>query len=1596
MASTRSRAADTSRPAVPETADDQPPPAGVPPTVRNVGVAPNLLFETVRHPELHKLTASACIVYLRQRARYEFLIAEKSREPGVDLQPVSHLAAMDRQRLDNMVRLRLFGSDIVRIEQVSEDILLAYIRATAAQAGAQTDTSALDDVVRSVRIDRNEADPKGRIYDLADQYLTGLANAGFPEFAVEQPATAIRHLVSRLEPPKLRERMELECKQLPEHQRPSFEAFLSLTVERAAACELFHPAGSRGHGPKLPTTAVENKPHFQPGGNRDNSRRGGKRGSRSSVFKRNPHEEGLGKESDDLSNEKPPKKAKTTPKCLNPECNMNHLLRDCNLTSSDRKKELYAEYRKSKGKVSRAADTESPVISSVMFNATFGNAVSGTVVCDTGADVNLLPLAVLNKVEQAGVAVTRTPIIPPAHFTVAAGVDGASASFKCSFSVKLSVSLAVRHAKNLTLRDVHWHVPDTSAPDALLSRPLLEHLGLDVRQVLLAACDQNDSIDASACNDETPAPAGSVGRVLQQNLYHSTDAEDAGDQALTNELYDLDFGIDDPAEKQRHLDRLVTEAREAGLPEEYHSRLAALVTEYADVFRIRLGPDPPAKVPAMVIRLKEGTKPTRAKVRSYAPPVKAFLSATIKRLVEYKFYYPNPRSAWASAPAPVAKPPSYRMTVDHRPPNAATIPVSWPMPSIEAESADFAGAQHYTVLDFVSGYYQLPLAPESQDILSFITSDGVFTPTRTCQGATNSAANFQACVEPLFARLADRLKCWLDDFLIFSRSLDLWFDAVRQAFTVCREHGLFLSARKCRLYSTRARWCGRLIDSLGVELDPARLSGLRDASRPRLAGELVQYVHCTQWMASAIPDYARSVAPLRALLERAYSKSGKRSKRSVQSLPLTGELAWGDAHQTAFDNIQAVLSNAIKLSHRDVSKQLCVYTDASALFWAGVVTQIPPEDMGKPPADQRHEPLGFLSGQFNATQRGWSTFEQEAFAIVEVFRRMDYLFLAVPTPTEVNTDHRNLLFLYSPLALEPKLGRHVVTKVQRWALFLTRFSYRIHHLSGEENVFADIMTRWFRGYRGCLTDSEQELCRRVNRLALVTPPAYTSPTLAHSEWPSSATIVREQRKHAADVPAEAKRADGVWRLPNGRIWIPAGAHKLQLSILIVGHAGASGHRGAYATRASVAEFFYWASLDADVAEFCKTCLLCLSTIGGKRVARPLGSALHATRPNQVLHFDFLYIGPSDDEDVYVLLVRDDLSAYTWLKSCPTADAAAATAVLGAWNATFSAPDYWISDGGSHFVNTLMTNLRERFGTRQHTTLAYTPWSNGTAERCCREVLRALRALVAELKLSPRQWPALVDCVQAILNHSPLERLGGRCPLEAFAGLKPQRPLAHAAPVADFQEVRSLDQAKATQLIEVNRLQAALESLHRDVDEKVSKTRRRQVERHNQKTNVRAANFAVGDFVLVGRLQRKGQKLACNFTGPRRVTAAMSAWNFEVEDVLSGERQVVHASRLKFFRAEGLDVTEELAAQAQYSEQTLFKVDRILNLAEFEDGSLRCEVAWKGFDESENSWEPLAVLFEDVPKRVTRFLRSLPKQKLRDRALSLLNLTAASS
>jgi hypothetical protein len=137
-------------------------------------------------------------------------------------------------------------------------------------------------------------------------------------------------------------------------------------------------------------------------------------------------------------------------------------------------------------------------------------------------------------------------------------------------------------------------------------------------------------------------------------------------------------------------------------------------------------------VKPLVIKLRDGAEPVRMSARKYAPPQLKFMRDKIRELKYLGLVYKTTEAEWASLSLILSKPgpEQYRMTVDLRVPNASTKPTAWPMPNLQDELHDLHGSEVFATLNFCQGYWQIPLHKDSQDCQSFITPDGVHTPTR--------------------------------------------------------------------------------------------------------------------------------------------------------------------------------------------------------------------------------------------------------------------------------------------------------------------------------------------------------------------------------------------------------------------------------------------------------------------------------------------------------------------------------------------------------------------------------------------------------------------------------------------------------------------------------------------------------------------------------------------------------------------------------------------------------------------------------------------------------------------------------------------------
>ncbi|GMF38608.1 unnamed protein product [Phytophthora fragariaefolia] len=134
------------------------------------------------------------------------------------------------------------------------------------------------------------------------------------------------------------------------------------------------------------------------------------------------------------------------------------------------------------------------------------------------------------------------------------------------------------------------------------------------------------------------------------------------------------------------------------------------------------------------------------------------------------------------------------------------------------------------------------------------------------------------------------------------------------------------------------------------------------------------------------------------------------------------------------------------------------------------------------------------------------------------------------------------------------------------------------------------------------------------------------------------------------------------------------------------------------------------------------------------------------------------------------------------------------------------------------------------------------------------------------------------------------------------------------------------------------------------------------------------NFTVGDFVLRSRVDVKhANKLQVVWVGPYRVVRA-DAHSFRVQHLVTGDELDVHASRLKTYADDSLEVTDELLEHI--SAQGILLSLEALKDHRWNDDMHDYDVfiGWKGLEAIEDSYEPLSELAKEIRVPVDNYVR----------------------
>lgn len=352
------------------------------------------------------------------------------------------------------------------------------------------------------------------------------------------------------------------------------------------------------------------------------------------------------------------------------------------------------------------------------------------------ADANFIDASLLSRIENTGAKVITENLKPPRQFNLAAAApDGSQPKLVCSKAITVDVEVHIRHGTGLVLRGSRWLVSEQRVPEPLLGRPVLEFLGLNTPEIFHSAAERyNGSVDVGHIRQLDESGEGHIARIMEGVFHTDGDAPDSSDD--DNESGWCDLGPESDEGWNEALSERVQEAKDNGISTEGADRLHKMLRLHRDVVRIRLDRRPPAKVEPLRIHLKPNSTPVRAKPRKYPRQKKEFLRKYVSKLLDMNLVKAAVRTDWVAAPLIVPKKPPtmFRLTMDYRPVNAATVKTAWPMPHIDASLAEIGGATLFAGIDFCSGYWQLPLHGDSQHYHAFMTVNGIVQPMRTTQG----------------------------------------------------------------------------------------------------------------------------------------------------------------------------------------------------------------------------------------------------------------------------------------------------------------------------------------------------------------------------------------------------------------------------------------------------------------------------------------------------------------------------------------------------------------------------------------------------------------------------------------------------------------------------------------------------------------------------------------------------------------------------------------------------------------------------------------------------------------------------------------------
>ena len=195
-----------------------------------------------------------------------------------------------------------------------------------------------------------------------------------------------------------------------------------------------------------------------------------------------------------------------------------------------------------------------------------------------------------------------------------------------------------------------------------------------------------------------------------------------------------------------------------------------------------------------------------------APKEREQIEVMTKEMLANKVCSPS-NSPWASPVVLIPKKDgSTRFCVDYRRLNEITVRDVYPLPRIDDCLTALGGNEYFSLLDLVSGYWQIPMAEKDKAKTAFVTSNGLYEFNVLPFGLTNAPATFQRYMDKVLAGLKWQcLLVYLDDVCVYSKSFERHLLELELTFKRLTQYNLKLKPSKCQLFKREFMYLGHIV-----------------------------------------------------------------------------------------------------------------------------------------------------------------------------------------------------------------------------------------------------------------------------------------------------------------------------------------------------------------------------------------------------------------------------------------------------------------------------------------------------------------------------------------------------------------------------------------------------------------------------------------------------------------------------------------------------------------------------------------------------------------------------------------------------------------